>query len=99
VLCVFCGSIFLLVRSKYEERQQTQTHADESEVNRLSRRIIGCALTVQSALGVGSLEKAYESALRHELRKAGLAVSQQQAAIVRYDGVVVGEYAVIARNA
>jgi GxxExxY protein len=31
--------------------------------------------------------------LAHELRKAGLAVGQQQGIIVRYDGVIVGEYA------
>jgi len=63
-------------------------------VNRLSGRIIGCALTVQCTLGVGFLEKVYENALAHELRKAGLAVSQQHGVAVRYDGVVVGEYAV-----
>jgi GxxExxY protein len=71
-----------------------QMHADDTEVNRLSERIIGCALAVQNVLGVGFLEKVYENALAHELRKAGLAVSQQHPAIVRYDGIVVGEYAV-----
>ena len=30
----------------------------------------------------------------HELRKSGLAVSQQHPAVVRYDGIAVGEYAV-----
>ena len=30
----------------------------------------------------------------HELRKFGLAVSQQHPAVVRYDGIAVGEYAV-----
>lgn len=32
--------------------------------------------------------------MAHELRKAGFAVSQQHPMVVRYDGVVVGEYAV-----
>ena len=36
----------------------------------------------------------YENALVHELRKSGLAVSQQHPMVVRYDGVVVGDYAV-----
>ena len=28
----------------------------------------------------------------HELRKSGLAVSQQHPIVVRYDGIVIGEY-------
>nr|WP_294513803.1 GxxExxY protein [uncultured Rhodopila sp.] len=45
--------------------------------DQLSNKIIGCALTVSNALGVGFLEKVYENALVHELRKAGLTVDQQ----------------------
>jgi len=66
----------------------------EDRVNLLSKRIIGCALTVLHTLGTGFLEKVYENALLHELRKAGLAVSQQHRMIVRYDGIVVGDYTV-----
>jgi len=44
-----------------------------------------------NTLGVGFLEKVYENALAHELRKAGLRVAQQQGITVRYD-IVVGEY-------
>ncbi len=36
----------------------------------------------------------YENALAHELRKAGLSVTQQKSVAVFYDGVVVGDYAV-----
>ena len=39
----------------------------EDRVNLLSKRIIGCALTVLHALGTGFLEKVYENALVHEL--------------------------------
>ena len=60
----------------------------------MSERIIGCAFTVLNTLGTGFLEKVYENALAHELRKAGLAVLQQYGMVVRYDGIVVGEYAV-----
>ncbi len=66
----------------------------QSEVNRITERIIGSAYTVSNALGVGFLEKVYENALTHELRKAGLKVAQQYPIQVRYDGVVVGDYAV-----
>jgi GxxExxY protein len=68
-------------------------NADGTELNRLSERIIGCAFTVANPLGAGFLEKVYENALAHELRKAGLMVAQQSGIIVRYDDVVVGEYA------
>jgi GxxExxY protein len=54
--------------------------------------IIGCALTVASALGTGFLEKIYENALAHELRKAGLDAEQQRGIKVTYDGITVGEY-------
>jgi GxxExxY protein len=40
------------------------------------------------------LRKFYKNALVHALRKSGLAVSQQHPMVVRYDGIVVGEYAV-----
>jgi GxxExxY protein len=69
-------------------------NADETGLNELSERIIGCAMTVSNALGAGFLEKVYENALAHELRKAGLAVVQQRGIVVIYDGVTVGEYAV-----
>ena len=55
-------------------------------------RIIGCAIRVSGALGCGFLEKLYEAALAHELRKAGFAVAQQRPFSVFYDGIVVGEY-------
>jgi GxxExxY protein len=66
----------------------------EDRVNLLSKRIIGCALTVLCVLGTGFLEEVYESALVHEFRKSGLGVSQQHPMLVRYDGIVVGEYTV-----
>ncbi len=43
-------------------------------------------------LGCGFLEKVYENALAHELRKAGLSVAQQYRIKVRYDDIIVGEY-------
>jgi GxxExxY protein len=61
-------------------------------LNPLSKRIIGCGLRVAGTLGNGFLEKVYENALAHELRKAGLSVEQQRGITVTYDGVMVGEY-------
>jgi GxxExxY protein len=62
-------------------------------LNALSERIIGCGLVVANRLGSGFLEKIYENAPAHELRKAGLTVAQQQGVSVTYDEVIVGEYA------
>jgi GxxExxY protein len=47
---------------------------------------------VSNILGCGFLEKVYENALIHEVRKAQLAVEQQKSLAVIYDGIVVGEY-------
>lgn len=58
----------------------------------MTEQIIGCAFKVANALGHGSLEKVYENALSHELRKSGLEVIQQRAIPVMCDGIVVGDY-------
>jgi GxxExxY protein len=68
-------------------------HVDEETLNHLSKRVIGCALTVASTLGVGFAEKIYENALAHEVSKMGLAAAQQRGIQVWYDGVIVGDYA------
>lgn len=70
-------------------------NADERrwKLNSLSEKIIGCAFTVSNALGCGFVEKVYENALVHELRKAGLSVHPQYPIRVYYDGVIVGEFA------
>lgn len=62
-------------------------------MNEITEKIIGCAYTVANTLGSGFLEKVYENALAHEIRKKGLAVEQQSAIQVLYDGIVVGDYA------
>jgi GxxExxY protein len=68
-------------------------NTDEEGMKDVTERVIGCAFRVANALGSGFLEKVYENAMAHELRKAGLIVFQQYAIIVRYDNVVVGDYA------
>ena len=74
-----------------QNTQNTQMDIGEDRINLLSKRIIGCALTVLHALGTGFLEKVYENALVHELRKSGFAVSQHHPMAVRYDGIVAGK--------
>src|SRR5271166_6178482 len=67
-------------------------NTDKIVANNLVEGVIGCALAVSNTLGAGFLEKIYENALAHELRKAGLSVQQQRRVAVHYDGVVVGTY-------
>jgi GxxExxY protein len=70
------------------------TDPDRDRSERLAAttaKVIGCAFKVGNTLGPGFLEKVYENALAHELRKAGLAADQQHALTVLYDGVPVGE--------
>ncbi len=73
-------------------RAQKERTVDDEQLNILTQRIIGCAFTVSNTLGCGFLEKVYENALSHELRKNGFQVKQQEPIKVFYDGVVVGEY-------
>lgn len=62
------------------------------DYNQISHEIIGCAYKVSNNLGSGFLEKVYENALAHELRKTGLKVHQQHPIQVHYDGIVVGTF-------
>ena len=56
---------------------QERPPLQRNSVNRLTQTVIGCAYKVANTLGPGFLEKVYENALSHELRKAGLKVVQQ----------------------
>jgi GxxExxY protein len=55
-------------------------------------RILKAFFKVYGKLGYGFLEKVYENALVHELKKQGLTVSPQLPIQVSYDDIIVGEY-------
>ncbi len=64
-------------------------HADKSELNELSGRVMGCAFTVLNALGF--LEKVHENALSWEIRAAGSAsacLRESPSCICSYDFVL-----------
>ncbi|HEX5271126.1 MAG TPA: GxxExxY protein [Gemmataceae bacterium] len=65
---------------------------EEARLNEITERIIGAAFKVSNALGCGFLEKVYENALAHELRKSGLKAAQQHPIPVYYDGEQVGDF-------
>jgi GxxExxY protein len=61
----------------------------------VTERIIGCAFRVANALGHGFIEKVYENALAHEMRKSGLGVVQQRGIVVFYDDVIVEHQVIV----
>ncbi len=56
----------------------------EEEIGKI---LVNSALKVHKALGPGLLEKVYEIALAHELKKAGLNVTRQTYLPIIYDGI------------
>ena len=63
------------------------------EINDLTHTVIGCAYKVHNQLGFGFLEKVYENALAHRLRKTGLTVKQQYPMkVFDEDGTIIGEF-------
>ena len=65
---------------------------NESELNSITEKIIGSAYNVGKIMGCGFLEKVYENALAHELRRNGFEVKQQYSIPVYYDDAMVGDY-------
>jgi GxxExxY protein len=71
---------------------EPQMNTDERRLNEITEIIIKCVYRVANSLGNIFLEKVYENALAHDLRKTRFLVEQQKGIQVRYDGVVVGDY-------
>lgn len=59
------------------------------DLNEVTGRIIGAAITVHRALGPGLLESTYQACLVAELRKKGLRVREQVAVPIVYDDVLL----------
>jgi GxxExxY protein len=78
--------------SSRPERDPVHGELNRLQFDELTSAIIGCVYKVANSLGPGFLEKVYENALAHELRKNGFFVEQQRVIQVLYDGVVVGDY-------
>ncbi len=61
---------------------------DEQErLNKITETIIGVAINIHRALGLGLLESAYEACMVYDLVQAGLKVDQQKPLPVVYRGV------------
>lgn len=57
------------------------------EINKITEKIIGCAIEVHRNLGPGLLESAYEECLVFELMKEGLKVDRQKPVPVIYKDI------------
>ena len=62
------------------------------EHEKLTERIIGCAIEVHKRLGPGFLESIYENAFVIELQRENLQVEQQREVVIKYDGLEVGRH-------
>ena len=62
------------------------------ELEKLSERVIGCAITVHRALGPGFIESIYEKALILELKKNGLRTQTQEECYVYYNDTLIGTH-------
>jgi GxxExxY protein len=62
------------------------------ELQDLTHRIIGCAITVHKELGPGFLKSIYEESLAIEFHKADLHFERQVILPVYYDRAKVGEH-------
>jgi len=56
-------------------------------INQITEIIIGCSIKVQTALGPGLLESAYQQCLFYELKKSGLKVEREKPLTVIYEDV------------
>jgi len=62
--------------------------SEEQEfLDRITEKIIGCAIEVHKGLGPGLLESAYEECLCYELKQIGLKFERQVSLPVVYKGV------------
>jgi GxxExxY protein len=63
---------------------------NKEELNRLSNKIIGIAIIVHKKLGPGFVEKIYERALLHELKKNNISCVIQVPVKIKYDDISIG---------
>ena len=73
-----------------------QSHGDTefTDLNRLTARIIGCAIEVHKTLVPGLLESIYESAMCIEFDEAKVEYSRQTSIPAYYKGHLLGQYRV-----
>jgi GxxExxY protein len=79
-------------RATETQRGKEKKMEEMAEINKLTEKIIGCAIEVHRVLGPGLLESVYEEALCVELSDAGLKFQRQVNFPALYKGRHVGQY-------
>jgi GxxExxY protein len=64
----------------------------EEQLDPLTNRIIGCAITLHRFLGPGLLESVYRNGLAIEMGFAGIAFNRERCIDVTYRGIKLGEF-------
>jgi len=63
---------------------------NNSEIDKLTHKIIGCAMKVHRVLGNGFQEVIYQRSMAIEMAKQGLEFKREMEMIITYDGFEVG---------
>lgn len=64
-----------------------EPNGEQQFLDRITEKIIGCAIEVHKGLGPGLLESAYEECLCYELERSGLKFERQVPLPVIYKGI------------
>ena len=59
------------------------------EINKITEKIIGCAIKVHKNLGPGFLESVYQAALAFEMKKIGLHFEKEKELLVPYEDIIL----------
>ena len=70
-----------------------EMHPQKLLYREVTEAVIGAAFEVHRVLGYGFLERVYQRALQAELVRAGWKTEIEASIVVRYKGILVGEYA------
>ena len=62
------------------------------ELNKITEKIIGCAIEVHRNIGPGLLESVYEKAMAIELKNSGLKFERQKSLAILYKNHSLGEF-------
>lgn len=63
---------------------------NKADIDKLTHKIIGCAMKVHTILGNGFQEVIYQRALAIEFEKQGLGFSREMEMIIYYEGIDIG---------
>jgi hypothetical protein len=90
-MTIASGVLLAAARRVIASMPQDTNMEPTTEVNDLSRRVIGAAIQVHKGLGPGYQESFYEEAMAFELSRLGIDFERQSVFSVTYKEHIVGE--------